>query len=225
MKSQPRSKLAFPMQFKLKRRKIVLTPLTAANRQALLALAKSLPPDDLLFLERDITKEAEVDWWIQQAEAGSLFTIVASHRDAMVGYATFDRGNARWTRHVAELRVVVGPSARGLGLGRLLLELAFESALAQGVTKVIARMTPSQTGALTLFQHLGFEQEAVLRDHAMSANGTTHDLLVLSFRARLHPEQRCEVCGVPVLNALALDGAGLCASCYELRYQELGGGG
>ena len=93
-----------------------------------------------------------------------------------------------------------------------------------GVTKVIARMTPEQTGALKLFQRLGFAEEAVLRDHALDANGLTHDLLVLSFHTRTHREQCCEVCGVPVLEALFLDGARLCASCYETRYNELGTG-
>ncbi len=33
---------------------------------------------------------------------------------------TFDRGNLRWTRHVAELRVVVAETARSIELGRLL---------------------------------------------------------------------------------------------------------
>ena len=104
------------------------------------------------------------------------------------------------------------------------MELVFEIALAQGVTKVIARMTPTQSVALTLFKRLGFEQEAVLRDHAMSANGVMQDLLVLSFHTRLHPEQHCDACGILVLAALALDRARLCSRCYELRYQELGGG-
>ena len=212
------------MQFKLKGRAVVLRPLRAADRSALLAFAQSLPVDDLLFLERDITQEAEVDWWIKQATAGTLFTMLAWESEAIIGYATFDRGSVRWTRHVAELRVVVGPAARSLGIGRLLLELVFEIALAEGVTKVVARMTPGQTGAVTLFKRLGFEQEAVLRDHAVNAEGVTHDLLVLSFRTRLHLEQRCDNCGAPVLSALDLDRSNLCSQCYEARYQELGGG-
>jgi hypothetical protein len=106
-----------------------------------------------------------------------------------------------------------------------LLELVFEMALDEGVTKVIARMTPDQTGARSLFKRLGFEEEVVLRDHAMGANGLTHDLLMLSFHTRLHPEQRCNSCDVLVLSALVLDGVRLCSHCYELRYQELGGGG
>jgi L-amino acid N-acyltransferase YncA len=154
----------------------------------------------------------------------TLVTIVAWQGQTIVGYATADRGNARWTRHVAELRVVVAESCRGIGLGRWLLELVFEMALEAGATKIVARMTPDQAGARNLFQNLGFEQEAVLREHALDANGLAHDLLVLSFHTRQHPDNRCGSCGVSVLAPLALEGVRLCSLCYELRYEELGGG-
>ena len=144
--------------------------------------------------------------------------------EELIGYATFERGTARWTRHVAELRVVVAESARGRGIGRLLLELVFEMALEDGVTKLLARMTPDQTRAQKLFERLGFQEEAVLRDNAMDANGLTHDLLVLSYHVRDRQESRCGDCGVHVLKALCLDGICLCSHCFEMRYDELGGG-
>ncbi|MGA2764333.1 MAG: GNAT family N-acetyltransferase [Spirochaetia bacterium] len=190
----------------------------------MITFAGTLPEEDLLFLERDITQPAEVDTWLRDTLEERLVTLVAWEGSAIVGYATIDRGAVRWTCHVAELRVVVAQSAREIGIGRLLLELAFEIALDMGVTKIMARMTPEQTGALKLFQGLGFAQEAVLRDHALDANGLTHDLLVLSFHTRTHREQRCEACGAPVLEALVLDGSRLCSNCYESRYGELGGG-
>jgi L-amino acid N-acyltransferase YncA len=222
MKSSSSPKHAFPMRYTLGGRSFTLGPLRPEHRQALIELARSLPSDDLLFLDRDLTDAAEVDRWIQQALARPS-TILASDGGKVLGYATYDRGGPRWLRHVAELRVVVGPGARGIGLGRLLLELAFELALTEGVSKVIARMTPSQVAAARLFRQLGFEQEAVLSGHAKSSNGTSHDLLVLSFRAQQHPEQVCQICGMPVLNALSLDRRTLCSQCHELRYQELGG--
>jgi L-amino acid N-acyltransferase YncA len=189
------------------------------------AFARSLPEDDLLFLQRDITQPAEVDWWIKEAVQGNLVTIVAWEAKKVIGYATYDRGSVRWTRHVAEIRVVVAESARSAGVGRLLLELVFEMALNAGVTKIIARMTPDQTGAQSLFKRLGFQQEAVLKDHALGADGVTRDLLVLSYQTRPNQGQRCDACGAPVLSGLALDGSSLCSHCYEFRYQELGGGG
>ena len=225
MKPGSESRHEFPMRFTMKGRTVVVRPLASGDRERLVQFAQALPEDDLLFLQRDITEPAEVNAWIHEALEGRLVTIIACDNDVVVGYATFERGNARWTRHVAELRVVVAESVRGIGVGRLLLELAFEMVLDAGVTKVIARMTPEQTGAFGLFQRLGFEEEAVLRDHALDANGLTHDLLVLGFRAGKHQEQRCDSCGAPVLNALALEGSRLCSHCYESRYQELGGGG
>ena len=224
MKSHTAPKHDFPMRFSLKGRSVVLRPLAGDDRARMIAFARALPEADLLFLERDITQPAEVDAWIKDALDGRLVTIVAWEDDAIVGYATFNCGNVRWTRHVAELRVVVAQSARGLGVGRLLLELAFEMVLDLAVTKVIARMTPEQTAALKLFERLGFVEEAVLKEHALDANGVNHDVLVLSFHTRTHREQCCEACGIPVLEAIVLDGSRLCSNCYEARYSELGGG-
>ncbi len=223
MNAPPVPKHDFPMRFSLKGRTVVLRPLAAEDRGPLITFAGELPEDDLLFLERDITRPAEVDAWIKHTLAGNLSTLLAWEDDTVLGYATFNRGNVRWTRHVAELRVVVAESARGIGIGRLLLELAFEMVQELPVTKIIARMAPEQSGARTLFQGLGFTEEAVLRDHALDANGQTHDLLVLSFAIPTHRDLCCETCGIPVLEALVLDGARLCSNCYESRYSELGG--
>jgi L-amino acid N-acyltransferase YncA len=224
MKSRSAHEHEFPKQFSLKGRTVVLRPLSAEDRGQVIAFAGALPEEDLLFLERDITQPAEVDAWLEETSEGRLVTLVAWEDTTVIGYATIDRGSVRWTRHVAELRVVVAQSARGIGIGRLLLELAFETVLGMGVTKVVARMTPEQTGAHKLFQRLGFAEEAVLRDNALDANGLTHDLLVLSFHTRTHQEQCCESCGAPVLEALVLDGSRLCSNCYESRYSELGTG-
>ena len=212
------------MRFGLQGRTVVLRPLAAEDSEQMITFAGALPQDDLLFLERDISQPAEVEAWIKDTLAGDVVTLLAWEGDIVLGYATFNRGHVRWTCHVAELRVVVAEGARGIGIGRLLLELAFEMVLDMGVTKVIARMTPEQSGALKLFQRLGFAEEAVLRDHALDANGVTHDLLVLSFHTRAHREQCCEFCGIPVLEALVLDGSRLCSSCYESRYSDLGTG-
>jgi L-amino acid N-acyltransferase YncA len=217
-------KYAFPLRVRLKAQTIVVRPLCEESRESLLEFARVLPERDLLFLERNIADPAEVDRWIRAVEEDAMATIVAWQDEAVVGYATFDRGRVPWTRHVAELRVVTAQSARGKGLGGLLLELVFEMALEQGVKKVVARMTPEQADAQRLFRRLGFEEEAVLRDNAMDTRGVTHDLLLLSFHTARHEKQRCAACGVPVLAALALDGLQLCAHCFETRYEELGGG-
>ncbi len=214
----------FPLPLTLQSRPLVFRPMDAGCRDAMLDFARALPEQDLLFLDRDIARATVIDAWVEDVSHGKFVTIVAWQDDKIVGYATMDRGDARWTQHVAELRVVVSETCRGIGLGRWLLELVFEMALEAGATKIVARMTPDQAGARTMFQRLGFEQEAVLRDHALDANGLAHDLLVLSFHTSQHPDNRCGSCGVSVLAPLSLEGTRLCSLCYELRYEELGSG-
>ena len=213
-----------PKEFVIKGRHVKLRPLGQDHRDAMLAFAQALLPNDLLFLRRDITELACVDHWIRETDEGAVITIVACEGSHIVGYATFDRGRVRWSQHVAEIQVVVAESVRGLGVGRLLLEMAFELALAAGVRKVIARMTPNQTQAIRLFQELGFEHEATLHDHAIGVHGCMHDLLVYSYQAEQHEDHLCDGCTTAILAGLSLDGKTLCAICYHTEYQELGGG-
>ncbi len=196
--------------------------MTAADKPAVLSFARALPPRDLLFLRRDITSEYEVDGWIGEIEQGRVTTILASAEDTVVGYVTLDRGTLRWTWHVAEIRVLVAEAARGHGLGHILLQIGFDKALAAGVTKIAARMTVDQPAARALFESLGFEFEAVLRNHVIDASGRKHDLIVLSFDTERHQLLPCDSCGRRVVGRLSLEGAQLCWPCYDLRYADLG---
>ena len=85
-----------------------------------------------------------------------------------------------WSPHVCEIRVLVLPVLRGKGLGRVLLERCVAAAIGGGATKLVARMTPDQVGAITLFEESGFRAEALLRDHVRDEAGAMHDLAILS---------------------------------------------
>jgi L-amino acid N-acyltransferase YncA len=213
-----------PQEFVIKGHRIVLRTLEGNEGGSMETFARNLPTDDLLFLHRDITKATEIDAWIREVDEGNNITIVAWEGSAIQGYATFDRGRPQWSRHVAEIGVVVSESVRGLGIGRLLLEMAFKIALEVGVLKVVAQMTPEQLEAIELFRRLGFELEATLRDHAAGAHGCKHDLLVYSYFAQHRQDLCCESCGDRVMAPLTLEGARLCAVCYNTKYAELGGG-
>ena len=73
-----------------------------------------------------------------------------------------------------------GPQLRGRGIGRLLTEEAFRLALGMGVDKVIGQMTVDQHQAIAVFRSLGFQPEALLRDHVKDRQGEKHDLVILS---------------------------------------------
>ena len=162
-------------------RRVSLRLMDSGDGDAMLAFARGLPEHDLLFLRRDITQPDQVETWVQRIEAGVTTSLLLLDEDGTIaGYATVDRNDLPWSQHVAELRVLVGPTLRGRGVGRLLTEEAFRIALGMGVDKVIGQMTVDQHQAIGVFRSLGFQPEALLRDHVKDRDGNKHDLVILS---------------------------------------------
>ena len=128
---------------------------------------------------------------IDQGTTGTTCLTVAGDGAILSrGYATVASDGLAWTRHVAELRVLVSPSMRGLQLGRILTEQAFAIARQRGVRKMIAQMTLDQRAAMRVFSHIGFEREARLRNQLIDRDGQLHDLQIMSldvdeFRAKI----------------------------------------
>jgi len=152
-----------------------------SDRDAIVAFARSLPNDDLIFLRTDITEPKTVDAWMNYIKGGRTISVVAEADGKLAGYASIHLNEALWTRHVGELRVLVGRDFRGSGLGKRLTNEAFAIAKDLGLKKITAQMPTEQRGARQVFERLGFRPEALLADHVMSRDGHTHDLLIMSY--------------------------------------------
>jgi ribosomal protein S18 acetylase RimI-like enzyme len=85
-----------------------------------------------------------------------------------------------WSSHVGSLRVVVDPASRGRGVGRLLARHGLLTSLDLQLGKVVVEVTVDALPAIAMFEALGFEPEALLRDHVRDRTGGLHDLVVLS---------------------------------------------
>ncbi|WP_375402540.1 GNAT family N-acetyltransferase [uncultured Sphingomonas sp.] len=156
-----------------------------ADRMGMAAFAAALPEHDLLFLGRDLRHPRVVEAWLAAIAEGWIDSLVAQDDEtgALIGTAALVRDPLGWSPHVGEVRLLVAADRRGAGLGRDLLEGVFAIAGERGLTKLTARMTPDQTGAVTLFESLGFRGEALLRDHVCSPAGELFDLAILSYDA------------------------------------------
>lgn len=170
----------FPKTCVIQQRELVFRLMSDEDTQLVLRFSRALPPHDLLFLRRDITQEKNVERWLQDIREGTSCTLLALEGNAVVGYGSLIRSQQDWSRHVAEIRVLIAPSARGLGLGQRLTREAFQIALELGVEKISARMTLDQAGARHVFEGMGFRPEAVLHDEVRDASGRKHDLLVMA---------------------------------------------
>ena len=159
---------------------IALRLMERDDKDKILAFARSLPQDDLLFLRTDITESTSVDEWMRNVERGDTATVIAEAHGEIVGYASVHSEQARWTRRVGEIRVQVGATYRGVGLGRQLAAQIFHLGQLRGLKKMAAMMTPDQAGARAAFEKLGFQVEALLQDWVVDRDGRPRDLLIMS---------------------------------------------
>ncbi len=159
---------------------VSIRPFARADAMGVAEFARALPEHDLLFLSRDIKHARVIEAWLDAIAAGEIESLVATADDVIVATTAIVRDPLSWSSHVAELRLLVSPSMRGKGLGRALLDASIDLARETGATKLMARMTPDQRGAITVFEEAGFRGEALLRDHVKDRSGTLHDLAILS---------------------------------------------
>ncbi|QDZ08368.1 GNAT family N-acetyltransferase [Sphingomonas panacisoli] len=153
------------------------------DRDKVIAFAASLPEHDLLFLSRDVREPRVVTAWLDAIETGEIDSLVAEDGGAIVATAALVHDPLSWSRHVGEVRLLVASGRRGSGLGSDLLQAIFMIAQQRGLAKLTARMTVDQTGSIALFEGVGFRAEAMLKDQVRGADGTSHDIAILSYDA------------------------------------------
>lgn len=159
---------------------VSLRLMARGDAAAILRFARSVAPHDLLFLNRDIRNPKVVAAWEDQIEQGQITSIVALSGEEICGCTALVRDDLSWSPHVAEIRIVAAADMRGSGLGRILAQECLLLAEKAGVSKVFVRATVDQASALSVFQGLGFQPEALLREHVRDPDGVTHDIVMLS---------------------------------------------
>jgi ribosomal protein S18 acetylase RimI-like enzyme len=172
-------KRTYPRQIATEAGPIELRLMSQADEAAVLEFAQQLPTHDLLFLPRNISEPKVLSAWIKEIERGAITSLLAVKGGKVVGCGTLVRDPHSWSPHVGEIRNVVSTEVRGQGVGRALSQEIFALALEAGLEKLVVQMTVDQTGAIAIFEGLGFRAEALLHNHVQDRTGRTHDIVVL----------------------------------------------
>src|SRR5580693_9285323 len=170
---------SYPLHVATEAGDIEFRMMAPADEAAVLAFAQALPTHDLLFLPRNISEPKVLAAWIKEIERGAITSLLAVKAGRVIGCGTIVRDPLSWSPHVGEIRNVVSPDVRGQGVGRALSQETFALALSLGLEKLLVQMTVDQTGAIAIFEGLGFKAEALLHDHVKDKTGKKHDIVVL----------------------------------------------
>lgn len=137
-----------------------------------------LPEGDRTFVKQPVTDIDTVRRWISD---DSSWRGIARADGQVVGYVALMPGLG-WSRHVAEIRLVVDPAVRRRGLGQRLARHAVALGLQHGHRKLVVEVVAEQESTITLFTRLGFRAEALLEDHVQHPDGGYRDLIMLANR-------------------------------------------
>jgi ribosomal protein S18 acetylase RimI-like enzyme len=145
------------------------------DRAAIERFLGRVPEGDRTFFKEDVDDPEIVEDWTRPG--GSRAVAIAGSE--VVGYVAVVPLHG-WSSHVGEVRVIVDPDHRGQGIGRALARRAVLEALELGLTKMVVEVIADQEPTIAMFGSLGFDPEALLRDHVRDQAGRLRDLLVLA---------------------------------------------
>ena len=151
-------------------------PLEQAHVPALREFFSRVPPSDHASFAEDVFAPGLMESWLQDTRGRRA---VALDGERVVGYVAV-LPLVGWSSHVGSLRVVVDPAERGRGIGRELARHGLVTGLELGLSKLVVEVVADAEPAIGMFQEIGFEPEALLRDHVRDRNGGLRDLVVLA---------------------------------------------
>jgi phosphinothricin acetyltransferase len=133
----------------------------------------------------DATFETEPPAWEEWDAAHPALRLVAERGGSVVGWAALSRSSSRYCyRGVGQVSVYVAEAARGVGIGRLLLERLVAYSEAAGYWTLGARIFPENEASLRLHRACGFRELGV-HERLGESGGVWRDVVWLERRSEV----------------------------------------
>jgi GNAT superfamily N-acetyltransferase len=152
-----------------------IRPVRTEDTALLERFVRGLPEGDRTFLKEDLNPRT----FARHAdERHSRWAVVGDDGELRALLSLIP--GTLWSSHVGELRLVVGAGYRRQGYGRRLARFGLAEAVRLGLSKIIVEVAADKEGDISMFTSIGFDPEALLRDHIRDRDGNLRDLVVLS---------------------------------------------
>lgn len=159
---------------------VVIRPLDSEDAPRLLKFFERVPEEERYYLKEQVTSPEVIQRWCNGIDFRRVVPIVALVGDEIVADATLHRSRAMARSHVGELRIVVDPAYREIGLGRRLigelLDIAVEMGLMIAVFELVDR---HEKLAIAAAKSAGFQVVALLKERIRDCWGDHQDLVIM----------------------------------------------
>jgi RimJ/RimL family protein N-acetyltransferase len=154
------------------------------DESKVLNFLKTLPLEHRLFLRDDVADEMTVKRWTENLDYSKVLPLLGEVDRKVVANGSLHFSNLTWMLHVGEIRILVGPKHRGMGIGRTIIHELFGLGLAHGLERIVATQMDSEEFLIKTLVSLGFFEVARVPKHVKDIKGIKHDLVFLVAEAQ-----------------------------------------
>jgi L-amino acid N-acyltransferase YncA len=160
--------------------RVVMRPLTQEDAPRLLSFFQKIPEEERYYLKEDVVSAEVIQKWCNNIDFDRVIPIVALVDDEIIADATLHRSRALARRHFGELRVVVDPAYREIGLGRRLIGELLDIAVELGLWAVEFELVAHHENlAIAAAKSMGFQVSALLKERIRDLAGDPRDLVIM----------------------------------------------
>jgi L-amino acid N-acyltransferase YncA len=160
--------------------KVTVRPLDSSDKIRLLEFFERIPEEERYYLKENVASAKVIQGWTTNMDLSKVIPIVAVVGDAIVADATLHLNRTPARHHLGEVRVVVDPAYREVGLGGRLIREILDIAANLGLVKVVFELVAQrEMEAVFAAERVGFKEVATLEDRVKDFWGNYQDLILL----------------------------------------------
>ncbi|MCP4631279.1 MAG: GNAT family N-acetyltransferase [candidate division Zixibacteria bacterium] len=149
------------------------------DAQRSLDFFRALPDEDREYLRVDVTDPLIVEQRIKNIEAGRVVRLVAVFDEKIIADGALELEGFGWKKHIAEIRLIIAHDYQRKGLGLLMARELFRIAAEKKIEEIVVEFVEVQTAAKSIFERLGFHEDAKFPDFVKDRHGKKHDLIYM----------------------------------------------
>ncbi|MEW6143574.1 MAG: GNAT family N-acetyltransferase [Thermodesulfobacteriota bacterium] len=176
----------YPIELSLKDdTKVVIRPLLDEDYISMREFFSAIPREDLFICKDDVVRWEPIENWFVHLSHERVVELVTLRNNEILAKGTL-YAQDRYCLHAAELKLIVRPDCRGLGIGSRMFDLLFHAGLSYSFHKMISRYFTDNLSFINILGHYDFEPETVLQNYVLyEAANEWKDLVTASCNMRI----------------------------------------